>query len=293
MNATTSKTIRAFVRGAYDLQKLRIETGNRLCANFRTKLGIKPGMKEDEADDDTKNILAGLRAEFCKITDGVKRDLPTMKQFKGTELISNYGELCLIHQYLDLESRERTHFRRLETLLTGVPIYDEFLAGVTGCGPAMAGVILSELDPNKARTPSSFWKYAGLDVASDGKGRSRKKEHLVKSVYINKDGEEAERDGITFNPWLKTKLYVLGTCFVKSRGAYREVYDGYKHRLESNPSWAEKTKGHRHNAAIRYTIKMFLSDLWRKWRQLEGLEVVPPYAEAKLGIDHTRERSAA
>jgi hypothetical protein len=293
MKSTTQSTIRAFVRGAYDLQKLRVETGNRMCANFRTKLGIQPGTKEDDADDDTKDVLASLRAEFRKITDGVKRDLPALKDFKGTEIISDYGELCLIHQYLDLEAREGTHFRRLETLLAGVPIYDEFLAGVTGCGPAMAGVILSELDPRKARTPSSFWKYAGFDVAGDGKGRSRKKEHLVKRAYINKDGEEAERDGITFNPWLKTKLYVLATCFVKSRGAYREVYDGYKHRLESNPSWAEKTKGHRHNAAMRYTIKMFLADLWRKWRELERLEVVPPYATAKLGLDHNREREAA
>jgi hypothetical protein len=52
----------------------------------------------------------------------------------------------------------------------------------------MAGVILSEIDITKAEYPSSLHKYAGLDVAGDGQGRSRKKEHLEESDYIDKDG---------------------------------------------------------------------------------------------------------
>ena len=43
----------------------------------------------------------------------------------------------------------------------------------------MAGVLISEFDIHRARYPSSMWKYAGLDVARDGRGRSRKAEHLV------------------------------------------------------------------------------------------------------------------
>lgn len=31
------------VRGAYAIQKLRIQTGNRLCAAFRVRLGIESG----------------------------------------------------------------------------------------------------------------------------------------------------------------------------------------------------------------------------------------------------------
>jgi hypothetical protein len=33
-------------------------------------------------------------------------------------------------------------------------------------------------------------------------------------------------------------------------------------------------------------IKMFLIDLHIKWRELEGLEVYPSYAEGKLGYKH-------
>jgi hypothetical protein len=48
------------------------------------------------------------------------------------------------------------------------------------------------------------------------------------------------------------------------------------------------TKGHRHNMAIRYMVKEFLADLWTIWRTLEGLETKPRYAEAKLGIIHSK-----
>jgi hypothetical protein len=41
--------------------------------------------------------------------------------------------------------------------------------------------------------------------------------------------------------------------------------------------------------AIRYTIKIFLQDLWLKWRELEGLPVSAPYHEAILGHKHGAE----
>lgn len=117
-------------------------------------------------------------------------------------------------------------------------------------------------------------------------GRSRRKEHLVERDYIDKDGKPAKRMGITFNPFLKTKLYVLAESFIKQRGGYRDIYDGYKHRLEHSPHHAEKTKLHRHNMAMRYMVKMFLKDFWEQWRQLEDLPTPGPYVEDKLGIVH-------
>jgi hypothetical protein len=46
------------------------------------------------------------------------------------------------------------------------------------------------------------------------------------------------------------------------------------------------SKAHRHAAANRYMVKMFLQELWGNWRELEGLEVRPPYAEEYLGRVH-------
>jgi len=202
-------------------------------------------------------------------------------------------ELVLIDQYFTLERDETKHFRQLGKVLDEYKIYTHFLKGVKGIGPAMAGVIVSEIDIEKAKYSSSIWKYAGLDVAQDGKGRSRKKEHLIDTEYTNKDGEVKTKKGISFNPFLKTKLVgVLGSSFLRAGvkdNPYRAVYDNYKDRLNNTPDHDDKSKGHKHNMSIRYMVKMFIIDLYKVWRKIEGLEVHAPYSEAKLGLKHGRD----
>jgi len=282
-----SSNIRIMVRGAYDIQKLRIQTGNRIVSNFKTKLGQAPSEAEETLEEEEQEILNDLRARYKKLTDGVKR-FPQFSSFKGDEVISSYTELCLIAQYVSLEDQENTHFRRIEYVLSEYQIYRDFLLKVKGCGPAMSAVILSEIDISKAKYPSSLWKLAGYDVViEDNKGRSRIKAHLVPKSYTNKDGEIKETVGITFNPFLKTKLYILATCFLKVKESpYKEAYYNYKNRLENTPVHMEKTKLHRHRMAIRYMIKRFLVDLYINWRRIEGLEVHPEYSEGKLGMKH-------
>jgi len=281
--------LKTIVRGAYDIQKNRIQTGNRLVGNFKAKLGQAPSEKEDTIDKEGQTVLLNLRRSHKLLTEGVAA-FPRQATFKGDEVISNYTELCLVDNYFELEAQEKSHFKRLGHILKDYPIYNNFLHGVTGIGPAMAGVIISEIDITKAEYPSSLHKYAGLDVAPDGQGRSRRKEHLEDSEYIDKDGEVQTKKGITFNPFLKTKLVgVLGSSFIKQspdKCEYRKIYDEYKHRLEHMDAHKEKSKGHRHNMAIRYMVKMFLVDLYNAWRRLEGLPVAPTYSEAKLGKVH-------
>lgn len=302
----TKGNLKTFVRGAYDQQKLRIQMGNRIVGNFRAKLGQSPGEKEEEIDAEGKAVLADLRARFHKLSDGVKT-FPRQANFTGDEVISDYTELCLLAQYLALEAAEKQHFRRLETILRDYPIFTEFLEKVKGVGPAMAGVIISEFNIHKARYPSSLWAYAGLDVADDGMGRSRRKEHLRETEYTDRNGKAAQRMGITFNPFLKTKLVgVLGSSFLRAGDSpYARTYYEYKHRLESHARYGlvndgrkddnERmitSKGRRHNMAIRYMVKRFLVDLYKAWRALEGLPVAPEYAEAKLGMKHSPEPAA-
>lgn len=283
---SSQASLRTFVRGAYDLQKLRIEMGNRIVANFKARLGQKPSTKETDLEEEDQNVIKHLRSHYRKMMDALKT-FPRQKTFKGDEVISSYTELCLLDQYIGLEKSEDQHFRRLGTILNEYPVYVEFLKEVKGIGPAMAGVIVSEIDIHKARYPSSLWAYAGLDVAANGAGRSRKKEHLREVEYTDKDGKPAKRVGITFNPFLKTKLVgVLASSFLRCASPYRKVYDDYKHRLENHVKHVEKSKGQRHNMAMRYMIKMFLIDLYKEWRAIEKLPVAAPYHEAKLGHRH-------
>lgn len=279
--------LKTLVRGAYDIQKLRIQMGNRIVGNFKARLGQKPGKPETEIDAKGKLILNNLRASYKKITDGIKT-FPRRDSFKGDEVISSYTELCLLDSYVSLEKEEAGHFKHLKNVLADYKIFTEFLEGVKGVGPAMAGVIISEIDITKAKYPSSLWMYAGLDVGSDGNGRSRKKEHLVNIEYTDKEGEIKTKKGITFNPFLKTKLTgVLAASFLKVKESpYKDCYYGYKARLEQHPAHKDKTKGHRHNMAMRYVIKMFLIDLHREWRKLAGFPASIPYSQGKLGMVH-------
>ena len=282
--------IRPIVRGLYDLQKLRIETGNRIVANLKARLGQAPSMPEEDMEAEAKKLLAQMRSEYARIADSVKK--VSAKKFNGQKLISGYAEFVLAGQYERLCEDEKAGFKELLAILKEIPIYENFLSTVKGCGPAIAGIILSEIDIHKSEYPSSLWKYGGLDVAADGAGRSRRKEHLVDIEYTNRDGEPATKKGITFNPWLKTKLIgVFGPSLLRAgreENKYAQAYYDYKHRIENHPAHAEKSKGHRHNMAIRYMVKRFLVDLYIAWRTLEGLPVAPEYSEAKLGIVHKK-----
>lgn len=351
MNATDQKTpndrkresLKPLVRGAYDLQSIRIMMGNRIVMNWKAKAGKAPAETDKDGlpAEDIK-YLKMLKEHYRKIASGIAAEpkppvsrkraaevqttkdrervarakqppdeakhaegretpiyserLPSRKAFVGDEIISTYTEMVLLAQYINIEAEEAKHFRQLTSVLEDFPIYTYFLEPTAGCGPAMSGVIISEIDIARARYPSSLWAYAGLDVhtytngtgETVSEGRSRKAHHLIDRTYINAAGEEAVRKSITFNPLLKTKLLgVLGPSFLKcGNETYRKLYDDYKHRLESDPGRAGWSKGRRHNAAIRYMVKMFLRDLYNAWRALEGLPIAPTYAEAKLGMKH-------
>ena len=60
--------IKTIVRGAYDIQKLRIQMGNRIVSNFKAKLGQAAGMPESELGDDERKLLDKLRLHYRKIT---------------------------------------------------------------------------------------------------------------------------------------------------------------------------------------------------------------------------------
>jgi hypothetical protein len=277
-----NKEIRCIVNSCYDIQKLRIQAGNRIVANFRSKIEIDPSKKPTDAE--TKKILNLLKKEYRSITESAVK---ITRRFKPGNIITDYAELLLMHQFDTLLNAEKKMFRDLEKSIHGIDIWEDYLKGVKGVGPAMAGIIIAYIDIYKAKYVSSLWRFSGLDVAEDLKGRSRRKEHLREYEYTNKDGEVKTKLGITFNPILKTKLIgVLGPSFIKQQGDYAEIYYNYKNRLINRDDLKEAKPIHIHNMAIRYMVKQFLADLFIEWKNIKGLPVPLPYHEAKLGLKH-------
>lgn len=132
-------------------------------------------------------------------------------------------------------------------------------------------------------------EYKGLVMRIE---HGRRKGDTEMFKYVNKDGEEAWKRGLTYNPFVKTKLVgVLAGSFIKQgskpNAVYRQVYDDYKNRLlqieAQKPEEERKSAGNINAMAKRYMIKQFLRDLWVTWRTVENLPVDEPYEVAKLG----------
>lgn len=272
--------ISLLVDNLYSLQHQRIRLGNRLVAQFRLKLGINPGETEKELEKQDRNMLEALRLAYNCIADGlVDPTNPILPEApRPSDLLTNPIEHFLVRSYLDVRRVEEEHLKYIEKALQDVPIYTKWLSGVKGVGPTMAGVILRYIDIHKATYVSSIWAFAGLDVAPDGRARSKRKEHLVPREYKDRDGKTQEKQSITFNPTLRTKLLgVLATSFLRSKSPYAEHY--YRYRTRITPERPEWTKLHVHRASLRYMIKLFIRDLYIQWRALEDLPVHPSYNE--------------
>jgi len=61
------QALRSYVRGAYDMQGQRIQTGNRIVQMFKRKLGLVPGEKEEDIPDaEARKVLADLKIHHKK-----------------------------------------------------------------------------------------------------------------------------------------------------------------------------------------------------------------------------------
>jgi hypothetical protein len=291
--------VRGAIKGVYDIQKVRIGLGNRIVSNTYSRLGISKGKSKKDMDTIKRHMLDVILGEYTSITDAmVEKNLPIRNYFEDVPektLISSTAEYNIIRVYRELKMYEDVLVKEVTSLVSEHRLWNAFFKDVKCVGPMMAGICISEFNIFKARHVSSFYKYAGLDVVLKeengeiiGEGRSVKREHMVKVEYVNKKGENATRDSLTYNPFLKSKLVgVLGGSLMRKVSPYRKDYDGYLFRLQNSPKYSGDTKelkSRRQNMARRYIVKCFLRDLWVAWRTLEGLEVTEPYEVAKLGM---------
>ena len=186
--------IRNLLSGVYDIQKLRIATGNRIVQSFNIQMGQKPSTKQEDMEEKAKSMITVLKNEYNRITDayvnksyiiktkngdetvektvtigansGIKKVIQSMADDKQSDInyIKNKVDYELIGTYVDLLSTENNMIKLLKGEVEKHPMWDAFFKDAVGCGPLMAAVCLSYFDINKARHVSSFWKYAGLDT---------------------------------------------------------------------------------------------------------------------------------
>lgn len=179
----------------------------------------------------------------------------------------------------------------MEELVKNHPAYPWF-SKVKGVGNLNIGKVTCLIDIEKASQISKLWRYAGFGCVNGNAERRRKGETLH------------------FNMSLKAMCWRLGKSLIRARDSYYDYYIEQKKKLREKieskgmkivpaeklpKEKGKKTEtadlfslGHLDNMAMRKMIKLFLSHLWLKWREAEGLEVTKPYAHAIQGHDNFR-----
>ena len=196
---------------------------------------------------DTRDQIQKIRVRFGNRIDAVIREVDTYDE-QSLELLQRYySEFLNLERQLDAD---------IANQLKDESIY-EALISIKGIGPKLAAKLLALIDIRRADTVSALWRYAGYAVI-DGKSE-----------------QPTRGEKLHYNKRLKTACYLIAKSFLSSDSPYRRVYDEAKvHYEKSRPGW---TKMRRHLAAMRKMVKVFLSHLWVRWRELEHLPVSKPY----------------
>jgi len=187
VNRSQLKAITLCYKG---LQKERIATSNRL-RNFNIP------------DEDVARIKELLK--------------PALRDIKKTIKSVEKPALGLLSAKIVLEYLERAVGEFCEQCLenSNEILWHEWMKHVEGWGPVLATAFISTFDINKAKSPSSYWAYAGL-IVKDGRAVRRKK------------GEKT-----IGNPKAKTLVFLIVDSLVKKKGGYRRLYERFREKEES------------------------------------------------------------
>lgn len=256
-------TLRFWVETYYGYQRQRIQTGNRICSHLMRKL--EPEKWQEKKEKDEKSY--GKDWNFKEVKQKYNENISI---FSNDEKFELNMMLNLVNR---LNTLELDISKEIKRQVQTYDIYNKWLKDVTGISHILgAGLIAWIGDIDRFDTISKLWAYSGLGVF-DGKIQQRKR------------GEKSN-----WNNKLKVHAWKISDSFVRTKGFYRELYDKYKaYELTKNPEPIEidgkknYTAMHIHMRAKRKTVKVFMSHLWVRWRELEGLPVTKPYCEAYLG----------
>ena len=175
------------------------------------------------------------------------------------------------------------------------PLEAKWAYDQVGIGPIIASGLAAHILPEKAKSVSAVWKFAGLAPGFDRKQKGVK---------------------LPYNARLKVLCFKIGESFVKVSGredaVYGKLYTQFKaeeirrneaglykvaaereltskkFKVEDSVTKKRLLEGklsdaHLHSRAKRRTVKIFLSEYWLVARKARGLSISEPYAMAILG----------
>ncbi len=248
---------------------------------------------EKEAAETKAKWQERMREQYASYKHKELRAWVSLYYTQQEKRLSSENRTRIIVEVANLDSQRLEAYdaaiepeRKAETVLAKymsaeldkIPIWTNYLSEVKGIGPITAACLIAWIDDiGKFDTISKLHRYCGLS-AIDGKAQRR---------YLGAH--------IDYNPKLKTLCYKIGKSFLTSHNEkYRAVYDEAhakyesrgKYDKETNPA-GNKNKLHTMFRALKVAERIFIANVWVKWRELEGLPISEPYIFAVGG--HSKE----
>ncbi len=236
---------------------------------------------------------AGLLASVARTFQSIQRDRIGLERALETRNVPADHEARWVHSQL-VEIEKRT-VKYLESECAASSVWP-WLSQIKGIGPRLGGMLIGLIDIRRANTVSALWRYAGqavvfpcqhcefvtsrVDTLREHHEIKHKKESF--EVSSGKAERPVKGEKLHYNALLKKTMYLIARQFIMAgtepyNGFYREAKERYTREREG---WRP---GRIELAARRKMVKMFLSHLWLKWREAEGLPVGMPYVHAIKG----------
>lgn len=233
--------LRTLVAAYYDWQRWEISA--RLRGINRMTRAVRERVEEAKAVGDATGIDLAPRARIAGQAAPVEL---TLEQLQRMDEFADKADGLLDGYASEISRAVRTFGEHAKWL-------DE----QKGIGPIMAGFLLSQFDPYKAKRPSGYWKFAGLHVVpgEGGRGHSPRPEkgqkngfakgvrvkmlgvlgpNLLKACVRSPETKDGPRDDVK----LKAQGYrLIDTHLGKRwvRGPYAESYFNYRWRKGTEP----------------------------------------------------------
>lgn len=214
----------------------------------------------------------------------------------------------------DAEKTKGKISRRLEKELEFFPVWNQWLKGVPGIGPAIASKLIllfnyrqvpvcqvcgTPVEKKQAKEDSNergtyFCPSCQKSIKGEGNlvFRIEQKDFATISkwwAYMgrhNVEGNMPKRKKGVVSNWStegRTVGFLIGESFIKQvkDHLYRQVYD--VRRAKADKDHPEASKLHKMRMAKNETVKLFLAHFWTVSRTLDGKPVSEPYAMTILG----------
>jgi len=304
--------IRRLIENYYDIQKIRVETFNRIvCWAKENKERIKEILSHTKTEShslDASHCQFGTQfrdASHNSVETHLSNALKLLENKKYAEFVKRF---VLSHNLVETQSENASHqVNEPQKSYASQPMFGIQLSNAfSNLIKEVEDLIwfhnkLYETEKELYRRIDNWSKYHPLrkEFLNHVKGIGAifssgiiawLSKPILKANYVSQiwsycgltpNQERKRGKKLNYNPRLKTFCWKIGQSFIKYKCFGRKLYDAFRKECETkHPDWS---KLHCHNWARRKVVKLFIASVWEVWRKMNNLPITKPYPIEILG----------